>query len=55
MGQVSEFKYLGYNLDESATDIAECHREVANNRKVAGDIRSLVNVSSLQLECEVVA
>ena len=45
--QVSEFKYLGYVLNESGTD----DRKVASGRKVAGAIRSLVNARSLHLEC----
>ena len=48
---VSEFKFLGYMLDESGTDGAECSRKIASGRKVAGAIRSLVNARSLQLEC----
>ena len=36
---VSEFKYLGCVLDE-----AEFNRKVASRRRVAGAIRSLVNV-----------
>ena len=42
---VSEFKYLGYIMDESGTDKA------VSRRKVGGVIRSLVNARSLQLEC----
>ena len=48
---VSEFKYLGYVLDESSTDGAECSWKVASKRKVVGAIRSLVNARDLQLEC----
>ena len=48
--QVSEFKYLRYVLDESGTDRAESSRKVASGRRVAGAIRSLVNVRDLQLE-----
>ena len=29
---ISEFKYLGWNLDESGTDGAECSRKVTNGR-----------------------
>ena len=47
----SEFKYLGCVFYESGTDGAECNREVASGRRVAGAIRSLVNDSDLQLEC----
>ena len=47
---VSEFKYLGCVLDESGTDEAECRRKVASGVRVSGAIKSLVNVSSLQLE-----
>ena len=48
---VSEFKYLGCVLDESGADEAECLRKMANGRKVAGGIRSLVNDRGLQLDC----
>ena len=34
--QVSEFKYLGYVLNKSGTDDAECGRKVAGGRKIAG-------------------
>ena len=50
MEHVSKFKYLGCVLDESGTDETECSRKVASGRRVAGAIRSLVNVRSLQLE-----
>ena len=33
---VSEFIYLGYVLDESDRDGAECSRKVASRRRVAG-------------------
>ena len=46
---VLEFKYLGCILDES--DGAECSRKVVRERRVAGDIRSLINARDLQLEC----
>src|SRR5678815_5467279 len=49
--KVSEFKYSGYVLDEKGTDDAECSRKVVNGRKVAGAIKSLVNVKGLSLEC----
>jgi hypothetical protein len=49
--QVSEFKYLGYMLDEKGMDDAECGRKVSSGRKVAGAIRSLVNVKGLSLAC----
>ena len=42
------FKYLKCVLDESGTDEAECRR------RVAGDIMSLVNARSLQVECAMV-
>ena len=45
---VSEFKYLGFILDESGTDGEECSRKAASGRRVAGVIRSLVR--DLQLE-----
>ena len=47
----SELKYLGCVLDESGTDGAECSRNVLNERKVAGAIRSLDNARDLQREC----
>ena len=47
----SKFKYLGCVLDESGTVGAECSRKVANGKKVAGAIRSLVNARDLQLKC----
>src|SRR5678815_2962777 len=49
--QVSEFKYLGYMFDEKGMDDAECSRKVVNGRKVVGEIKSLVNVKGLSLEC----
>ena len=49
--QVSEFKYLGYMLDDKGTDDAECGRKVSSGRKVAGAIKSLVNAKGLSLEC----
>ena len=48
---VSEFKYLGFVLDEAGTDKAECSREVASGRRVVGAIRSLFNARDLQIEC----
>ena len=48
---VSEFKYLGFVLDESGTYEAQSSRKVASGRRVADVIRSLVNARSLQLEC----
>ena len=47
---VFELKYLGCVLDISGTDGAECSRKVASGRRVAGDIRSLVNARDLQLQ-----
>ena len=41
---MSEFKYLGWVLDESGTDDAECHR-----KKVGIAIRSLAYAKSLKL------
>ena len=41
---VSKFKYLGCTLYESGTNGAEC------SMKVAGTIRSLVNIRDLQFE-----
>src|SRR5678815_5002183 len=49
--QVSEFKYLRYMLDKKGTDDAEFSRKVVNGRKVAGAIKSLVNVKGLSIEC----
>ena len=48
---VSEFKYFGCIFDESGTDGAEYHRKVASGKRVAGAIRSLINVTSSHLEC----
>ena len=39
---ISEFKYLGCVLDESGTDGAECSRKLANGRRVADAIKSLL-------------
>ena len=36
-------------MDESSTDGAECSRKVANGRRVAGAIRSLVNARDCSL------
>ena len=47
---MSDFKYLGFVLNESDTYDAKYHRKVASRRKVAGTIRSLINVRGLQLE-----
>ena len=41
---------MGFVLDESGTDGAECSRKVVNGRRVAGTIRSLDNARGLQLE-----
>src|SRR5678816_879745 len=41
-------------LDEKGTDDAEGSRKVVNGRKVAGAIKSLVNVKGLSLECATV-
>ena len=49
--QVSEFKYLGYFLNYSGTDDAECRRKIAKRRKDEGTIKSLANARGLQLEC----
>ena len=38
-------------LDKKATDDAECSKKVVNYRKVAGAIKSLVDVKGLSLEC----
>ena len=52
---VLEFKYLGCVFIKSGTAGAECSRKVVSGRRVAGDIRSLVNARDLQLECASVA
>ena len=41
---------MGFVLGESGTDEAEGIRRVASGRKVAGAIRSLVNIKDLQIE-----
>ena len=43
---MSQFKYLGYVLDKSGTDEAECHR-----KGVGSAIRALVNGKGLQFDC----
>ena len=47
LGHDSEFKYLGYVLEESVTSGVECSRKVANGSRVAGAIRFLVNARGL--------
>ena len=47
---MSEFRYLGCVFDKSGTEEAKCHRKVANGRRAAGAIRSLVNAMGFQLE-----
>ena len=42
---------IGWILDESGTEEAECCRKVASRRRVAGSIRSLINYRDLQLSC----
>ena len=54
LDHVSEFKYYGCVLNDSGTDGAECSRNVASGRRVAGAIRSLVNAGYLQLDCSIV-
>ena len=49
--QVSEFIYLECNLSESRHIAVEYCMKVANGRKVAGAIKTLVNVRGLQLQC----
>ena len=41
--QFSDFKYLGYLLDESSTDDAEYGMRVMSERRVPGAIWTLVN------------
>ena len=48
---VSEFKYLGYVLNESAIDGAECRKKVEGERSAIIAIGSLFDNSGLQLEC----
>ena len=38
-------------LDEKGMEDAECNRKVVNGRKVAGAIKSLLDVKRLSLEC----
>ena len=38
-------------MEESSTDGAECSRKVVSERRVAGVIRSLIDIRNLQLEC----
>ena len=47
MGEVSEFEYLGFVLDELGTNAAECCGKVAIWRTAADAISSLVNAGSL--------
>ena len=47
---VSEFKYL-VCFGKSGTDGAECSSKVANGRRVAGAIKSLVTARDLKLVC----
>ena len=47
---MSELKYFDFILDEPSTNDTECSRKVANGRKVAGAIRSVINAKDLQLE-----
>ena len=42
---------MGCILDESGTYAAECSREGASGRRVAGAFRSRVNARDLQHEC----
>ena len=44
------FKYLGCVLEKLGSDETECSRKVASRRRIAGAMKSLVNVRSLQLE-----
>ena len=48
---VLEFEYLMCVLDKSGTDGAECSRNVASGRRVAGAITSQFNAKDLQLQC----
>ena len=51
LDHLSEFKYLGYDLDELGTGEAVCCRKLTSGRRVAGAIRFLGNARDLQLEC----
>ena len=42
---------MGCVLVESGSDGAGCRRKVESGKRVAGAIRSLVNVKDLQFEC----
>ena len=50
IGASVRVQIFGLGLDESSTDVSECHRKVMSERKVVGAIRSLVNARGLQLE-----
>ena len=41
-------------MDESGTYETEFRRKVVNGRRIASDIRSLVNARDFQLECAIV-
>ena len=45
----SEFKYLGYVLDDSGIDRAECNRKVVSEKRIAGAFRSLPSGDGLIL------
>ena len=49
--QVQNFKYLGSVLNEKGNDEADCDNKVLHGRKMAGAIRSLVNVKGMSVEC----
>ena len=49
---MSEFKYLGFVLDESRTNVAKCCRKVVSGSKVLVTIRSLFNAWGLHLSVE---
>ena len=42
---------MGCVLEESVTDVAECHRMVVCGRRAVGTIMSLVNARGLQFLC----
>ena len=45
---VSEFKHVGFVLNELSTDGAECYWKVGSGRRVTDAIRSLVNAERLK-------
>ena len=48
--QVTEFKYLGYMLNEKGMNDTEYGKKVTSGKKVAGAIKPLVNAKRLSCE-----